>query len=87
MTVPEDLLIQIFEKSAACMLVMANPPNFTVVMASESYLSLTGLKREQLIGRGAFEVFPDDPNDPAGANTTKQAILDVIASNKKGRDS
>jgi PAS domain S-box-containing protein len=52
-------------------------------MASEAYLSLTGLKREQLIGHGAFEVFTDNPNDPAGAHTTKQAILEVIATNKR----
>jgi hypothetical protein len=33
-SVPEDLLLQIFEKSAACMLIKADPPDFTIVMNS-----------------------------------------------------
>ena len=83
MPVAEHILIQIFDKSAACMLIKADAPVFTIVMASDAYLALTGLSRENLIGKGAFTVFTDDPDNPSGANTTKDAILKAIATKKK----
>jgi two-component system sensor histidine kinase VicK len=80
---PETLLVQVFERSAACMLVKADPPNFTIAMASDAYLQLTGLKRDDLVGKHAFTVFPDRDDDPSGAITTKQAILQTIATKNK----
>ncbi|WP_259065904.1 PAS domain-containing protein [Mucilaginibacter sp. X4EP1] len=79
---PEDILLQIFEKSAACLLMKADAPDFTIVTASDAYCRLTGLAREQIVGKGAFSIFPDQANDPKGANLTRQAIMDAI-SNKK----
>jgi PAS domain S-box-containing protein len=83
LTIPENFLIQIFEKSGACLLVKADPPDFTIMMASDEYLAMTGLKRNDLIGKQAFTVFPDKPDDPSGAITTRKAILEVIATKKK----
>jgi len=80
---PEDILLQIFEKSAACLLMKADAPDFTIVTASDAYCRLTGLTREQLKGKGAFTLFPDQDDDPSGASITRQAILDAIASKKQ----
>ena len=32
---------------------------------SDAYLQATMTKREEILGRGIFEVFPDNPDDPA----------------------
>ena len=74
---------QIFDKSAACLLMKANAPDFTIVTASDAYCQLTGLTREQLSGKGAFTIFPDEPGDPSGANLTRQAITEAINTKKQ----
>lgn len=38
--------------------------NFDIVAVNEAYLKATHTKREQLMGRNVFEVFPDNPRDP-----------------------
>ena len=76
---PTHILLQIFEKSAACLLMSADATDFTIITASNAYCRLTGLSRQQLIGKAAFNMFPDLPGDPSGANATRQAIMDAIA--------
>jgi PAS domain-containing protein len=81
--VPEKYLVQIFEKSAPCLLMEADLPVFTIVMASDAYLGFTGLKRPGIIGKSAFTVFPDRPDRPKGAITTLKAILQCIGTKKR----
>lgn len=83
--ISDAILRQIFEKSAACMLMKADAPEFTIVTASDAYCALVGLSREQLCGKGAFSIFPDLPDDPSGANATRQAIMGAITSQKQTR--
>jgi len=40
-------------------------PDLKVVSVSDAYLEATMTKRQDLVGRGLFEVFPDNPDDPA----------------------
>jgi signal transduction histidine kinase/AmiR/NasT family two-component response regulator len=40
-------------------------PGLRIVAASDAYLSATMTVREEILGRGVFEVFPDNPDDPA----------------------
>lgn len=82
-TIPAAILLQIFEKSAACLLMEANDPEFTIVSASDAYLKVTGLVREHIIGKAAFELFPDLADDPSGANQTRNAIRQAIATKKQ----
>lgn len=35
-----------------------------IVAASDAYLKATMTRREEIVGRNLFEVFPDNPNDP-----------------------
>lgn len=40
-------------------------PDLTIAAVNEAYLTATMTKREDIVGRGLFEVFPDNPDDPA----------------------
>ena len=52
----------LFESAPGLYLVLA--PDLTIVAASEAYLQATFTKREEILGRGIFDVFPDNPDDP-----------------------
>lgn len=38
-------------------------PRFTIVEVNDAYLSATNTMRESIVGRGMFDVFPDNPSD------------------------
>lgn len=38
-------------------------PNLSIVAVSNSYLEATATKREDILNRNIFDVFPDDPHD------------------------
>lgn len=39
-------------------------PGLKIIGASDAYLQATLTRREEVLGRGLFDVFPDNPNDP-----------------------
>jgi PAS domain S-box-containing protein len=82
-SVSEKFLLQIFEKSAPCLLMKADSPVFTIALVSDAYLQFTGLQRADMIGKSAFTIFPDRPDRPKGAITTLKAILECIATKKR----
>jgi len=53
------------------LIVKPNSPNFTIIAASDQYLEATLTKREDIIGRGIFDVFPDNPDDPLAMGVAK----------------
>lgn len=52
---------RLFESVPGLYLVL--DPALTIVAASDAYLRATMTRREEIIGRGLFEVFPDNPED------------------------
>lgn len=44
----------------AYLLVLPDDPKFTIVAANDAYLKLAKVKREDVLGRGLFEILPDD---------------------------
>lgn len=52
----------LFEAAPGAYLVLA--PDLIIVAVNESYLSATHTRREEILGRALFEVFPDNPDDP-----------------------
>lgn len=40
-------------------------PDLQIVAVTEGYLAATMTSREAIVGRGIFEVFPDNPDDPS----------------------
>jgi len=45
-------------------------PDLKIVAASDAYLGATMTRREDLIGRGVFEVFPDNPADQSATGVS-----------------
>jgi len=54
----------LFEAVPGHYLVLA--PDFTIIAVSDAYLRATMTRREAIVGRGIFEVFPDNPDEIAG---------------------
>jgi signal transduction histidine kinase len=50
------------------LLIKADPPVFTIVAAGKSHLEMTGRIKENVVGKGVFEVFPPNP-DSLGVNS------------------
>jgi PAS domain S-box-containing protein len=59
----------LFESLPGLFLVLT--PDFTIAAVSDAYLKATMTKREHIMGRSLFEVFPDNPDDPAATGTAK----------------
>jgi signal transduction histidine kinase len=71
----------LFESSPDVLLVLLpDSPRFTLVAATESRLLATHTTRETL-GQGLFELFPDNPDDPAatGTNNLRASLERVLA--------
>lgn len=51
-------------------------PDLTIADASDAYLKATMTVREDIVGRGLFEVFPDNPADPQadGVNNLRASL-------------
>ncbi len=72
----------LFQASPAPFLIIKpDVPRFTITEVNDAYLAATMRTREGVVGRGLFEVFPDNPDDAtiAGANTLRASIERVLA--------
>lgn len=73
----------LFESAPGLYLVLEpQPPRYPIVAVSDAFARATRTRREDILGRGLFEVFPDNPDDP-GSNGVRNlaASLDrVVAS-------
>jgi signal transduction histidine kinase/ActR/RegA family two-component response regulator len=76
---PELDLYDLFEVAPDPCLVLT--PEFEIVTANQAYLRATMTVREQIVGRGLFDVFPDNPNDPEadGVRNLRASLLRVLA--------
>jgi len=71
----------LFESVPGLYLVLT--PDLTIVAASDAYLRATMTQREEILGRGIFEVFPDNPDDPAATGVSNlQASLQRVLQSK-----
>ena len=59
----------LFESAPGAYLVLA--PDLSIVAVTETYLRATMTRREQIIGRGIFDVFPDNPDDPEATGVAR----------------
>ncbi|HEY8270706.1 MAG TPA: PAS domain-containing sensor histidine kinase [Pseudobdellovibrionaceae bacterium] len=80
---PQDSLDfkNIFESVPGAVLVLLpDDPKFTIVAANHAFEKLTKTNREKIIGRGVFEVFPDDPSEPSptGMKRTRASYRRVM---------
>jgi len=68
MTKPKDPLGPpdyrlLFEAAPGPYLILT--PDLVIAAVNEAYLRATMTRREEIVGRGLFDVFPDNPDDPA----------------------
>ena len=72
----------LFESAPGLYLVLT--PGLKIVAVSDAYLRATMTKRDAIIGRHLFEVFPDNPDDPAadGVRNLHASLDRVVASGK-----
>lgn len=71
----------LFDSAPDSYLVLAaDPPRFTLVAVNEARLRATSTRREDILGRPLFELFPDDPADPgaSGVRNLSASLRRVI---------
>lgn len=68
----------LFESAPGLYLVL--DPDLVIVAASDAYLKATRTERGEVVGRGIFEVFPDNPDDPAteGVRNLRASLARVL---------
>jgi signal transduction histidine kinase/DNA-binding response OmpR family regulator len=68
----------LFESAPGLYLVLT--PDLIIVAVSDAYLRATMTKRVDILGRGVFEVFPDNPADPAatGVRNLRTSLQRVL---------
>jgi len=67
----------LFESAPGCYLVLDR--ELVIVAVSDAYLDATMTRREEILGRGLFEIFPDNPDDPAASGVGNlRASLDRV---------
>ncbi|WP_162127911.1 PAS domain S-box protein [Flavobacterium phycosphaerae] len=79
-------LFEFFKISPTPSLVLSpDAPKFTIVDVNEAYLEATNSKSSDLIGKGIFEAFPDNDNDPKadGVKNLSQSLQTVIKTKLK----
>lgn len=59
---------RIFDAAPGCYLIL--DPQLRIVAVTDAYLRATMTERAQILGRGLFEVFPDNPDDAQAKGTT-----------------
>jgi two-component system sensor histidine kinase VicK len=79
---PDNIFQTVFEKSPGSLLVQADSPRFTIVAASDSYLRITASERKNIVGKGFFEVFPDD--DRFDESTNARNVFTKVVKTGKG---
>src|SRR5450830_974699 len=69
----------LFESVPGLFLVLL--PDFTITAVSDAYLQATLTRREQIVGRHLFAVFPDNPDDPNadGVANLRRSLDRVLA--------
>lgn len=71
----------LFESAPGCYLVLL--PDLTITAVTDAYLRATMTQREDILGRGLFDVFPDNPQDPTATGASNlRASLQRVLKNK-----
>lgn len=69
----------LFESSPSLFLVLTPDPSFTITAVTDAYAKATLTDRNEIIGKGLFEVFPNNPNDPHdGVSNLRSSLMTVL---------
>ncbi|MGD0909466.1 MAG: sigma 54-interacting transcriptional regulator [Candidatus Acidiferrales bacterium] len=77
-TIPTPDFQTLFQSVPGLYLALA--PDLTIIAVSDAYLRATMTTREDILGRGIFEVFPDNPDDPTatGVHNLRASLQRVL---------
>src|SRR4029077_12039216 len=69
----------LFESAPGLYLVLT--PDLTIVAVSDAYLRATMTERDKILGRGLFEIFPDNPDEPGatGVSNLRGSLQRVLS--------
>jgi len=69
------------------LVLLPDSPKFTIVAANKLFLNTTMTTLDEILGRGAFEVFPDNPDDPdpMGVRNWRESLLRAISTRTPDR--
>jgi PAS domain S-box-containing protein len=69
----------LFQSAPGCHLVLN--PDLTIVAVTDAYLRATMTRRDHILGRALFDVFPDNPDDPnaTGVANLRASLGRVLA--------
>lgn len=72
----------LFESAPGLYLVL--DPDLQIVAVTDAYLAATKTEREKIVGRNLFDVFPDNPDDPAatGEQNLRASLFAVLRAGK-----
>ena len=79
---------RLFSASPAPFLVLKpDAPHFTIDKVNDAYLSATMRTRDEVVGRGIFDAFPDNPSDETtgGVSILRASLEQVLASRQPDR--
>ncbi|WP_242917804.1 PAS domain-containing sensor histidine kinase [Pontibacter liquoris] len=62
------------------LLLQPNPPQFTILAASDEQLHLTGQERHEVVGKSVFEAYPENPNatETSGPAALRESLAQVL---------
>ncbi len=80
MAVYNDILYTLNAADSACLILMADAPEFTVAEVTERYSSLSGKEAKELKGKGLFEIIRYPPRQEA---FHREALQQVIQTGKR----
>ncbi|HEY2580365.1 MAG TPA: ATP-binding protein [Mucilaginibacter sp.] len=80
---PQNIFETVFKNSPGSLLIMADLPRFTILAASDDYLEITSSVREEVVGRGFFEVFPDEDVDEDVRISARSQFTKVVNTRQK----
>lgn len=75
----------IFQSAPGLFLLLGpDAPAFTILDASDAYLRATNTEPDRIVGRGIFDVFPNNPDDPGATGTSNlRASLERALASKE----
>jgi PAS domain S-box-containing protein len=63
------------------LVLLPDDPTYTIVLANDAYAKATMVDKEEIVGRGLFDVFPDNPaeTDASGERNLLASLRQVLA--------
>lgn len=65
-------------------LILPDAPRYTIAAVTQSYLDISGIQQDDVVGKGIFEAFPPNPADPdfTGAKNLATSFDEVVRTGK-----